>query len=183
VGNLPESRTTTLTPGDPVPSALINEIQDNIVGGFRRVFSRTFRPVLIYGTSSPFTETLLGISGDHMTVFESPAGATLAQYYVSYEDGDRVIGFGTPIRGDGAVDVTMKMYHHEFPDSAVADLLGSVSEVNVPNSFHTIESRLNSLTPFVPKILASGHVLFGTVQSSNTGMQFSNVTVYFDRLP
>lgn len=33
VGNLPNSRTITLNPGDPVPSSLLNEIQDNIVGG------------------------------------------------------------------------------------------------------------------------------------------------------
>jgi len=34
MGNLPLSRTITLNPGDPVPSALLNEIQDNIVAGF-----------------------------------------------------------------------------------------------------------------------------------------------------
>lgn len=45
MGTLPFSRTTTINTGDPLPAALVNEIQDNIVGD-----KHTDRVLVIMGT-------------------------------------------------------------------------------------------------------------------------------------
>lgn len=75
MGNLPNSRTITLNPGDPVPSALLNEIQD----------------VLIAGHTTKTKKALIGLTGAGVPIDLSITAASGYQVQLQLNVGDTLV--------------------------------------------------------------------------------------------
>lgn len=101
MANLPFTRPSNPTSGEPVPSGAIAEIMDAIIAGAKNVSSRTFK------SGSALQATNWAFSGGGVTGgWTSSAAGSLYLAVPNLEQGDRVKTFKVRAQGDGSVDVT-----------------------------------------------------------------------------
>lgn len=160
MGNLPTSRTITLNTGDPIPSNLLNEIQDNIVANRRSSFTKGYPIDSVYtsaGTASLVDDPL----SPNGKVWKLTTGNTYL-FRVRYENGDVFESAALDVVGDGAgVDWVLVVANISSAHPSSVPLAGSaLGPANIdqpPGAWAIVNSNLNvSGTP----LLSNGFVVF-----------------------
>lgn len=143
MGNLPASRTITLSPADAFPSSLGNEIQDKIIARSAKGYWRSFD--LIPGNNT-WTSGLINGSGTLRLAFNANA-ATDTRYVVPMEQGDILGGIriwastsGTSTVSGQIVqastmtssDFPMFTWSQLVPNTGVWTMLVAAATANVP---------------------------------------------------
>ncbi len=149
-GNLPVSRTLTLGPNDPIPTSLINEIQDNIIGHKRAPYDVPFRPILHLVNPSGAVTTVSEPGGlVQQYVYKVPPG-TLIQFDIPFQAGDTFIGFRIELYGDGIVDMGFSVSYGATPTDGWRNIRPVLEVSNVPPAWVTYPiapfSRLTTST-------------------------------------
>lgn len=111
MGNLPTARTITLANGDPIPSNLLNEIQDQFVGDKRALF----RPARFVSgwTSTGGAPTLIlnpQAGGLPVPVWNLPTTATF-RTLLGFDAGDVFSDIQFDIFGDGVADWNLNLVY------------------------------------------------------------------------
>lgn len=191
LGNLPVSRTLTLTPSDPIPSSLINEIQDNIIGGKRSQFIRVIQPSFDVENTANFEWEVKTINGHLKTVYTS-ANSGAGVMYIPFDDGDRIIGVQFDGRGDGIVDISAQaswsgpLTTNPGANMLVIGALSVTESSNIP-----LAAQLYGLFapggtpadgPFTPKVLSAGDLLAFALTTNGAGLSLGPMRFIFDRL-
>jgi len=139
MGNLPFSRTITINPGDPIPGSIINELQDNAIGG--RLPSYTMKyPMRIFAanaTNARITIATNPVGGLWDVVKFASVGSDNERFLVPFAVGDTVTSGKISVYGDGAVDITALLTVETQAGTFVADI-ASGSLTNAPASWSTI---------------------------------------------
>lgn len=129
MGNLPNSRTVTVNTGDPVPPALLNELQDMIVGRKRAPWKR---PVGVICMGGPFTAG--AVAGSF-----SSTGAGDGVFLIPSDVGDRILGLDIAVAGDATHNVTYKLERATVGSGIItATAIGTVSETPSPSGIRII---------------------------------------------
>lgn len=185
MGSLPNARTVTLNPSDDVPSALLNEMQDCVVGSKRQQFVRTFWPVIQLDSTGLVTDSTLGVVARRATgvgniVFDIPA-----------EQGDRLTSVALEIFGDAASDSNFNVYYgvgmSQHGPAAGATLLGNLQVLNHPAAWttNTVRNPTNTVgTKINSQIAAIGgtYSMVISIAAFSTQYAFGVVQATFDRL-
>ena len=102
MGNLPLSRTITLDGTSAVPSTLLNELEDAVIGGWRSAFFGGAATAPI-GQTGFTQQTLLALSGGAIGGPIWVATATLAtlRYQIAITEGDTIGGIALDVFGTG----------------------------------------------------------------------------------
>jgi len=111
MGNLPESRTITLGPDDPVPSALLDELQDMHTGDRRKTFVRQFFPSFLVqtGWGAIANVTAGGVTRPAIT---STGASTTGLLSVPIEVGDRMKSIRMFVCGNGVAVLNADVVHN-----------------------------------------------------------------------
>lgn len=177
--NLPDSRDITFTPADLIPSAFLNDIQDQIIGHRRTAFKRPFFPLSMFKNSGHAFDQAANPSGStHSPVYISAAGPAQTDYFsMPTELADVVSGMSIEIYGDGAVGGTFGVYVQPgaggtpvrlgFLDTAM-QLGGPIpsgwTNYTIPRNGDTISGT------FVPHSIVDGDVMFVKVTANGSGV-------------
>lgn len=158
MGNMPYARTTTLVPGDPLASGLVDELEDMAAGDRRTYFKRPYFPVA--WASSGAAATLItnpAGAGPPVPVWHIPTAVTVTAR-LPYEIGDIMapgssltlppsvaggVGFQYEVYGDGVTDFTMSILYAPGVAGVSSGLnnltggvtLGTRSQTNPPASW------------------------------------------------
>lgn len=183
MGNLPNSRTITLTDADPVPPDLINEMQDSIVAGARKQWKRPFYPVAIRTTTT---------GGGSLAGAANPANATYAPvckivggqlsvyFEVPSEEGSRLVDFIVELYGDGTNDPGITIA--AFNDMNSASIGGFVMNLtNVPAAWTTYTASVVGVG--APVIVPAGGFITGVLSVIDPNLHFGRMIAVYDRLP
>lgn len=180
MGNLPTSRTLTLVPGDPIPSALLNEVQDNIIGHKRPVFKRTFLPKFVIPGTNPYAGSLFG-SGQ--LGWSSAAGAVNTSFDIPFEDGDRLINLRYWAAGDGTVDLTTGKIFWAPAMTGAVSTIANWTDNNRSSTFAIVDVAAISTGPaFTNTTLTADGNLFVQLITNAANYQLGSFTAWFDRL-
>jgi hypothetical protein len=165
MGNLPGSRTITLTPGDPVPSALLDEMQDMIVGARRGQFTRRFQPCNYYSTSPTFwalAQNPSGVPAQFQPVLKTASATVVSAYFqIPFEPGETLIGATMDFFGDGTVlPITQIMYSPNIHTTA--------SSPGFINSATVVSATWTTITgSLAPQVLVQGSSLWFSVTTTS----------------
>jgi hypothetical protein len=133
MGNLPFSRTITINNGDPIPPALLNELQDVAVSGARNSYSvkLPMRPFALPSTSGKLTAAVNPVGGQFDVVKFASIGSDNEYIPLPFTVGDTIVSGKIFVYGDGAVDVTALLTVRLHDATFVADV-ASGTLLNVP---------------------------------------------------
>lgn len=146
---LPDSRNTTYTPGTPVKSADLNDIQDMIANKRKPLTWRAGLPIM-FGGSSWTAPTL-------SQLYLTSTGSTSSQFTIPCEEGDEVTNFELQAAGDGAADVAYVLHMVTMTGSVI---LANFTDSNRGASFGTV------VFPITPRVLVAGEALVLTATPS-----------------
>lgn len=176
VGNLPYSRTITVDDSDPVPSQLLDEIEDVITGDKRQVFTKNVFPKLLQGTT--WTPGVVTAAGVQRFAYTSTAATPNTTFEIPVEAGERLLGFSFYACGDGVADVSGSVnYVPNFTTDSGAFGLFSFAANNTPAAWTLITSTV--IAPAVPALDTSFIVVAPT--ASAAGYSISMFKCVFDR--
>jgi hypothetical protein len=154
MANLPYSRTITLGPDDPIPSALLNELQDQAIGNKKPIMRR----------SIPLKNLDLAVGqlqwhADGYATFTGSSTGTV-KIHVPFEVGDRVLGLECMLYGNGSVDVVHKLTLFDITvtptllvddtDSNRAAAWGAYAPTTIPHVMATGEDLVWSMDQDAP---------------------------------
>jgi len=179
MGNLPDSRTATLTPSDPLPSALIDEIQDQIIGHKRKVWDRRFTPVPVFqsGGANGFVGAVNPAAGGP-SILKNSASSDSQFNAGPWEAGDRVIGGSIEMFGTGgAPDTSFSLLLYTSAADTAPVTLGTFGLSSVSAAWQTI-----TLTSFVNHILLATDVMRVRVSKVGANLCLGDVDLKYDRL-
>ncbi len=179
-GSLPVSRTVTLGPCDPIPTSLINEIQDNIIGHKRPSFRRSFLPQFKVITGGSF------VAAPNPThplqyLYQVSTARSLAsgQFDVQFEEGDTFTGLTIEAYGDGHSNFGLEL------DVATSRTSSSFMQGGGPAAAPPPGWITIALTPPVSRLMAATDTITGilTVSGSPTGnFYIGQIVASFQRL-
>ncbi len=177
MANLPNSRTVTLAPSDPFPSALGNELQDMIIGAKRKawVSSQYLAPLTMvnFAVSTP---------GFGLVSWTSSSTGASITFGIPYNEGDRLIGIRYWAFGDGVVDSFggKVQYATTF---GTATTLAAWDDINRPAAWGMVDVTVISSGPaFTPTVLAANGTLFMFINATAAGLAIGMPIAVFDRL-
>jgi hypothetical protein len=183
MGNLPSSRTITLTPSDPVPSSLLNELQDQTIGHKRRTWTRSVPINFAGGLASAWQLANKSAGGFFKPMIRSTSSFAGGTLFIPFEDGDRITGVSTETIGDGTVDSTWFVFWSPGATAVANTELGSVSFVNHPTTSTTVVVLgPGGSGTFSPQVLSAGDLLWMVIGPSAQDLFISPPQVTFDRL-
>lgn len=182
MGSLPTSRTITLIPGDPIPSAVINELQDQFVGDKRAIFRRQFFPTCWKSTGT--APTLVANPGSYGTpVWLIPTGQTVTTR-IPYEIGERLLGtspngMDIELFGDGTIDIASIQVNFYPALTSTAGVILAVddSENNIAAAWAVHKYVGNS----DPDLAANGQMLLSIQVSTGTQLYVGNISPRYSR--
>lgn len=176
MGNLPVLRTVTLSPGDAVPSNLLNEIQDVLVGTLRSSWSRPRHPrftiVGSWGTPALVTDSL-----GKVLVASTTTGSSQGYIEIPFDEGDRITGITIQALGNGTADVLYDVLAGTISGGLVSIASGGITDTNRSNTWGTVSGF--SITP---TILLAGNTLYIQAIPNASGYSVATVVPVFDRL-
>lgn len=174
MGNLPTSRTITLANGDPVPSNLLNEIQDQFVGHKRPAWKRSVWPNISSGAANVIEAA--NPAGGALPPVRKFTAAGSVYLEIPYDDGDTVTSLSFQGYGDGAVDVTVDMSYSSGYGVSQLTLSTQLVITNAAASWTAY-----SLANFIPTLLSSGplSIVIGT---NAANFYFGRMLPTFSRL-
>jgi len=167
MGNLPNSRTITLSDGDPIPSNLVNEIQDCIVNNSQQERVSSMWPTVI-GGSSLIVEATNPISGSAFPCKKFTSLGTV-KLGIPFKRGVTVSGFSMMLYGNGDptdvgdIDIELRWLASMNTGSSIS--LGTLHVDSAPASWVN-----RTITAFSPLTLGGGALM---------AMVTANVDVYF----
>jgi hypothetical protein len=192
VGNLPASRTITISDGDPVPAGLVNEVQDIIIGHSRKPWRMPFYPIP-FATSGDGTWTTIANPAGPSTFLRTykALGQTITStfwFVIPLQEGDRMLGLEAELFGDGVVDAALSVQY--FPDMHSAALStalagGTILPANVPSGWalHKIDGSESPFIAFVPFVISGSGLAVGSVTLHDPNLCFGTMTALVDRMP
>lgn len=163
--NLPTSRSYTLTAADDVPSELLNELQDAIIGKKFKSTPRNFHPVPMPG--SAYT-----LSGEGYIESSALGGARIP---IPVEEGERITAITIKAYGNGVVDVTYEL-RLLANDNVTSTLLGSITDNNRAAAWGEVTFAVT------PTIIGAGESLSLTAAPNAAGARLGRIKATFDRL-
>lgn len=102
MGNLPDARTVTLGTNDPIPPALLDELQDMHAGDKRKPFSRGFFPTC-WTTTGSAPVLVINPAGAVLPVWRIDTAQTV-RTRIPYEGGETVLTVSLETYGNGVID-------------------------------------------------------------------------------
>lgn len=175
MGNLPASRTVTLTPSDSAPSGLLNELQDAVIGAKRTAFVRSFVPVFYFCSVGSY---VAGAATSGGNIIQKSSGNTNGTFGIPFEDGDRITGLSFDGYGDGSVSVIQYSMLYGATPGAVSSLKGNTPSISpVPASW--VNYPIGSV---VPTVLTSSSYLYVILHPNASNLEVGMVHATFDRL-
>jgi hypothetical protein len=188
MGNLPFAVTTTLGSHDPISPALLNEIQQNIVAGARKPFTRVFAPkiVKVDATNAWQVDRL-----DAGPSFDRPAiKATAAcEVYLElqFEEGETFLGGTLEAAGDGVADHQLQMDIVYVDPSSSVNIIARKALTNPSATFTTYALTAVGGGAITPQVIAPGSWMnIRLIASATTGGMSLRVGVLrfaFQRAP
>lgn len=176
--NLPISRDVTLGPADPIPSAVVNDIQDQIVGAKRSAWFRPRGPLFTgVGTAGAWDrpKQVTDSLGKTMLASTSIGSGEFGYIELPFDDGDRIIGLTLQGSGNGVTDVTFTLVAFT-PSGGISNLGSPTIDNNRTNTWGTFTVSVN------PTILTSTQVLYLQALPNATGYNLAAVIPQYDRL-
>lgn len=166
--SLPSSRDITINSGDPIPSSLLNKLQDCVVGRKKPPYTRSApsNQLSIWG-STPWP---LGTSG-----FTTSAGVLAGDVFLPVEEGDRITGITVSSFGTGALTVTHNLY--KISAAMANTLLQSFTDVNRAAAWGDFV-----FPAFTPYVVGAGEVLRLEISVVSAGAKIGNIRYTCDKL-
>jgi hypothetical protein len=177
MGNLPNSRTVTLNPGDTWPSALGNELQDQAIGTKRKPWGRRFTPVPLFqsGGASGFLGSANPVAGGP-SILKNTASTDSQFNSGPWDEGDRVIGGTIEMFGAGT-NISFELRLYTSPSDTAPTVLGTFGPTTVSAAWQTID-----LTSFVNHIMLATDVMRIRISQNGGGLCLGDATLQYDRL-
>lgn len=143
MGNLPDARSLNVAAGDPVTAALIDELQDMIVGANYPPISRRIFPAFWFGGTAV---CVVNPNGANSLLAWKLTTGSVYQTMIPFDVGDNIAGFSMEVYGDGAVDVADGpgaaggggLAYRGSYNSASLTSAGSVTFNNAPATWSTV---------------------------------------------
>ncbi len=162
MGSLPDARTITIAPGDPIPGSIINEIQDVIVAGSRSAYSPKYPAACLAGASvGKFSVVSNPVLGRGYVVKFTSTGGDNDRLAVPFVVGNSMSSGKLSVYGDGAVDVTALLTVVAQDGTFVIDVASGTLN-NAPASWSTI-----SIANIASHVMADTEIL--QLKISNAG--------------
>lgn len=172
MGNLPASRTITINTGDPVPAALLNELQDMHAGDRRKAFVRQYFPVC-WEASGGTPALANNPAGAPVEVWQLPSGITAARARLPFETGDTIQSMNLEIYGDGAgvQFIAALKFKAAIDGSGGGDIAAAFTYVGEPASWNLRNIPVTAVTTmsqnnvlYLEMSVSSGtHIYLGSV--------------------
>lgn len=138
MGNLPNSRTVTINTGDPIPPALLNEIQDVLISGAESSFTETYPMICIgLGTDSEISTAPNPVGAINTVLKFTSIGNQHVWFGVPATIGNTITSGKLSVYGDGAVDVTVDLFIVS-QGGVTTGALATGSLSNAPASWSTV---------------------------------------------
>lgn len=182
MGNLPKSRTNTVDDSDPVPSALLDELQDQFVGDTRTDFYRSGLPFCWVSTAGAPT-IVQNPAGIFQPVWHIPSGALVEASIPFFDGGDTINNAYLDLYGNGAVDVVVNIQYSSdlIPTSNTVITTGAININNVPAAWTRYD--LDALGVFVPTRLVTGGYLRLALNVSGGDLHLGQVILKLEHIP
>lgn len=172
---LPTTRDITLNPADPVPSALLNKLQDQVVGKKMPSNTRVFGPLggsVLPQVPANLTSNIATSPGQNYVV---SSGVVSMVIYLPGELGDRITGLTVRAYGDGVADCT---YTAGYLDgSGVITQLANATDTNRAAAWGDFQ-----LTPWTNRVLGVGEMIAIFVAINATNYRIQKWMMQYDRL-
>lgn len=111
MGNLPNSRTVTINTGDPIPAALVNEIQDVLISGAESSFTERYPMTCLgFGNSSVISGANNPVGAVNVVLKYISAGNDHVWFGIPFTVGNTITSGKISVYGDGAVDITAELF-------------------------------------------------------------------------
>lgn len=166
--SLPSSRDITINPTDPIPSALLNKLQDCVVGRKKPPYTRAaITTQLGLWGSTPWP---LGTGG-----FTTSTGIADGDVYLPVEEGDRITGITVSSFGTGALTVTHSLY--KISAAMANTLLQTFTDVNRAAAWGDFV-----FPAFAPYVVGAGEVLRLEISVVSAGAKIGNIRYTCDKL-
>lgn len=167
---LPTSRDLTLTDGaSSIPAALINNIQDQIIGGKHAAAWISGFPIM---HGAPASWVIDGGTGGHE--IRSTGVGGFSTWVQGIRAGDRVVGARVIARGDSVADCTYEVHHYDAFNTWT--VLGTILDSNRSPAFGTVT------IPITPKTLAVGDTLSVYASANAAGIRWRSWSIQVDCL-
>lgn len=174
MGNLPDARTLNVVAGDPASAALLDELQDNIVGSNRPPIPRRIFPSFWFGGTSVCVVNPNGANSQ--LAWKLTTGNTY-DAMIPFDSGDTLTGFSLDVYGDGAVDLAAgnaSVLTRGSPNFAVDTVVGINPTLNnIPATWTTLVFT-SSVGGAFPALLM-GSTSYLELQLSPSGGTFLHV--------
>ncbi|HEX6022567.1 MAG TPA: hypothetical protein VFZ00_11270 [Solirubrobacter sp.] len=176
MGNLPSSRTETCINGAPVNPNLINEIQDNIIGGNRAPFVRSIWPVIL---SLPSGTWAKGDTGATLFTPYIQCGGANNQVVLEIpcEKGETITSLTADVFGPGGVQTTSYTLYYSPSGIGSEVSIGGLNDVNRAAAWGTF-----TIQGGMSQLIGAGGALYLFAQGQ-TGYRISKMHGTFSRLP
>lgn len=172
--NLPTSRDYTLNPGDPVPSLLLNTLQDMIIGDKRAQYTKRITPRWIDPGPFVAADNPANISEGHIA-WKSTATGT-AKMALEFEAADSLIGVSWDAYGTGSPSCDAEVDYKATMAGARTALYAGT------DTARSAAWGTFNLTPFTSQVLATGGVVFISILPSAANYYIGFVSLTLARL-
>ena len=184
VGLLPFERTLTVSDGDPLPAALVNELQDMHKADRRARFKRQIMPLCWTSSGTdPTIEANPQAGGLPVPVWKIPGSQTV-RAQLPFEPGETVENILLDVYGDGTVDFTINVELASdltaTPATGVAVASTGVSVDNTPTAWTVVD--VDAVGAVVTTQLVAGYLQLEIVLTGGgTHIFIGNVTLLLYR--
>lgn len=168
---LPTSRNVTLNPSDPIPSALLDDLQDCIIGTKKPTTIRPQMPAP-YAVATSFNLAGGGAAPVYLVSNAVSANVTIGLFC---ETGDRITSCSYRALGNGVVDCTASLYVCAS-DMVTTTLLGTFVDNNRAAAWGEVT------IPVTPHVMAAGEFLYLYLIANAALYQVGRILTGYDRL-
>lgn len=166
---LPTTRDLTLSSASAIPNALLNKLQDCVIGHKKPSLRKLLNPQAWMGMySTPWVP-----GGPGLYVSSNVMGA--GYIGIPIEVGDRITNLELKVFGNGVTDITFTVQYIDA--SMVLQTLGTVTDTNRTAAWATL-----TVPSFVPHVMAAGESLQIFADVNASGYRIGPWWYDYDRL-
>lgn len=161
MGNLPSSRTITLAPGDPIPAALLNELQDRDIASNSALVAT--QELVFHISSFQVDGASTYVTFNQIGYISGFGGACTVQAPVRIEVGKKIVSYQQfyDVNGTGA-GILPRLRRMNLATGAINNVAAGTSD----NTGTGVENQLVSASDHV---VLSGEAYFIEVSVTNAG--------------
>ena len=167
---LPTAREYTVTSATPVTSALLNALQDSVIGAKHPAIDDWRFPAWLYTSGTAWT-FLAGPGAYYWT----SGGAAVGVAQVSTRVGDRITGYKAKVYGNGVVDCQHRLVVLDASMNAT-ELLAAANDIN----------RAAAWGEYAPvptaHVMAAGESLIVSIEPNAANYRVGSIGITRDRL-